>query len=404
MSPPKWRVRANDLSKSFQIRTAGAGRRATTSSLNALSHVTFSVDEGEIVGVIGQNGAGKSTLLKLIGRITAPTEGTLAIRGRMGSLLEVGTGFHPDLSGHENIYLNGAILGMSRRDVHRRYDEIVEFAGVARFLQEPVKHYSSGMFVRLAFSVAAHLDTEILLVDEVLAVGDAAFQAKCLEKIRGLARDAGRTTLLVSHNLSPIRTLCSRAIVLQQGGILADASPSAAAAAYLDSLSAGIHHAGWTDISRRLNAHPPHRPVCVRVAVLDDQGAPRAVFNQGDNIVVALDLEGFDAFPDGVVGLAILSENDEHLVTVNTPRPLDSAHCASVRATVALDALPLAPGRYWIDVGCTAYPLGGVVDHAERATSFEISAPGTSLTEWVSLHGRGVIRVDADWSFAALTA
>lgn len=184
----------------------------------ALKDISFEIKRGEVVGIIGRNGAGKSTLLKILARITEPTEGYADIRGRVGSLLEVGTGFHPELTGRENIYLNGSILGMKRLEIDQRFDEIVAFAEVEKFVDTPVKHFSTGMYLRLAFSVAAHLDPEILLVDEVLAVGDAAFQKKCLGAMQDVARE-GRTVLFVSHNMGAVRTLCSNGILLAEGGI-----------------------------------------------------------------------------------------------------------------------------------------------------------------------------------------
>ena len=183
----------------------------------ALRDLSFDVERGEVVGIIGRNGAGKSTLLRILSRITEPTEGTVRICGRVASLLEVGTGFHPELSGRENIFLNGAILGMRRAEIRRKFDEIVAFAEVEKFLDTPVKHYSSGMYVRLAFAVAAHLEPEILIVDEVLAVGDAAFQKKCLGKMRDVASGHGRTVLFVSHNLGAVQSLCSRGLYLEKG-------------------------------------------------------------------------------------------------------------------------------------------------------------------------------------------
>jgi len=191
----------------------------------ALRNVSLEVKQGEVVGVIGRNGAGKSTLLKILSRITDPTTGRAVIRGRVASLLEVGTGFHPELSGRENIYLNGAILGMSRSEITRKFDEIVAFAEVERFLDTQVKHYSSGMYVRLAFAVAAHLEPEILIVDEVLAVGDIAFQNKCLGKMQQVA-GGGRTVLFVSHNLAAVQRLCSRCLYLNQGVIAPWPSPA----------------------------------------------------------------------------------------------------------------------------------------------------------------------------------
>ena len=182
----------------------------------AIQDVSFDVQQGEVVGIVGRNGAGKSTLLKILSRIAAPTRGRVEITGRLASLLEVGTGFHPELSGRENIYLNGAILGMARRDITQKFDEIVAFAEVGKFIDIPVKRYSSGMYVRLAFSVAAHLETDVLIVDEVLAVGDAEFQSKCLGKMNAVAR-GGRAVLLVSHNLASIRALCSNVVILDKG-------------------------------------------------------------------------------------------------------------------------------------------------------------------------------------------
>lgn len=186
----------------------------------AIKDISFNVEKGEVVGVIGSNGAGKSTLLKILTGITPPTEGEAIIRGRVGSLLEVGTGFHPELSGRDNIFLNGAILGMKKKEIAKKFDEIVAFAGIEKFLDTPVKHYSSGMYVRLAFSVAAHMDPEILLIDEVLAVGDAEFQKRCLGKMDQITKEQGRTILFVSHNLSAIQQLCKKTIVLEQGKIV----------------------------------------------------------------------------------------------------------------------------------------------------------------------------------------
>src|SRR5215475_14260434 len=186
----------------------------------ALNDVSFQVPRGEVVGIIGPNGAGKSTLLKVLSRITKPTRGHAVINGRVGSLLEVGTGFHPELSGHENIYLNGAILGMRKAEIDRKFDEIVAFAEVEKFIDTPVKRYSSGMYVRLAFGVAAHLETEVLLVDEVLAVGDAAFQKKCFQKMQEIGTQ-GRTILFVSHNMSAVRSICEQALILERGKLVA---------------------------------------------------------------------------------------------------------------------------------------------------------------------------------------
>ena len=199
-----------------------SGKQNSDVLLKALDGVSFGVEQGEVLGIMGRNGAGKSTLLKLLSRITAPSSGQIKQKGRMASLLEVGTGFHPDLTGRENVFLNGAILGMRKAEVRKRLDEIVEFAGVSAFLDTPVKRYSSGMYVRLAFAVAAHLDPEILIIDEVLAVGDAEFQKKCVDKMKSASAGQGKTILFVSHNLAFVQALCPRAILLEQGRLKAD--------------------------------------------------------------------------------------------------------------------------------------------------------------------------------------
>lgn len=206
----------------------------------ALKDVSFTVERGEIIGVIGKNGAGKSTLLKILTGITPPTDGEAILRGRVSSLLEVGTGFHPELTGRENIFLNGAILGMSRKEMSRKFNEIVEFAGVERFLDTPVKHYSSGMYVRLAFSVAAHMEPDILLVDEVLAVGDIEFQKKCLGKMEEVTHETGRTILFVSHNLSAIENLCKRSILLKHGRVALIGETSRVIAEYVQDVLANV--------------------------------------------------------------------------------------------------------------------------------------------------------------------
>ena len=200
----------------------------------ALRDVSFSIQPGEVVGVIGRNGAGKSTLLKLLSRITPPSEGEIRLRGRVASLLEVGTGFHPEFTGRENIYVNGAILGMRQKEIDAKFDEIVEFAGVEKFLDTPVKRYSSGMYVRLAFAVAAHLEPECLLVDEVLAVGDVSFQRKCLGKMQEVSRDEGRTVLFVSHNMAAVKDLCHRVLYIKDGQLAMDGPASQSIATYVN--------------------------------------------------------------------------------------------------------------------------------------------------------------------------
>ena len=235
-------------SLSAAVRRIGRGRSDSPhEEIWALRDVSLEIQDGEVLGVIGRNGAGKSTLLKILTRITTPTSGRAVIRGRVGSLLEVGTGFHPELTGRENVYLNGSVLGMKQREIQGKFDEIVEFAGVAQFIDTPVKRYSSGMSVRLAFAVAAHLEPEILLVDEVLAVGDAEFQRRCLGRMEDLSQ-SGRTVLFVSHQMQAVAQLCDRAIWLEKGQVVLDGPSSNVVADYLQSCLGGGSSREWSDL------------------------------------------------------------------------------------------------------------------------------------------------------------
>jgi homopolymeric O-antigen transport system ATP-binding protein len=246
--------------------TGGAG---SNEIIWALKDVSFEVKHGEVVGIIGHNGAGKSTLLKILSRITEPTEGYAEIHGRVGSLLEVGTGFHPELTGRENVHLNGAILGMKRGEIERKFDEIIAFAEVEKFVDTPVKHYSSGMYLRLAFAVAAHLEPEILLVDEVLAVGDAAFQKKCLGKMGDVAR-AGRAVLFVSHNMVAVQSLCDRVVRLHQGMVVEEGQADRVVSGYLQTSFSTLTEQYWADLAtapgndkvrlHRVGVRPVHNP------------------------------------------------------------------------------------------------------------------------------------------------
>jgi lipopolysaccharide transport system ATP-binding protein len=251
----------------LRLRNKRAGK-GNGSEFWALKDVSFSVQPGEVIGIIGRNGAGKSTLLKILSRITEPTSGVAYIRGRVASLLEVGTGFHPELTGRENIYLNGAILGMNRKEIGRKFDEIVAFAEIQKFLDTPVKRYSSGMYVRLAFAVAAHLEPEILIVDEVLAVGDAEFQRKCLGKIDEVSRHQGRTVVFVSHNLQAVQSLCSRAILLNSGRVETQGEVGSIVAQYLVQSRSSHGERVWSDDCAPGNSD--FKLTAVRVSQLKD--------------------------------------------------------------------------------------------------------------------------------------
>lgn len=278
--------------------------RSSTETIWALKNINFEVRPGEVVGIIGRNGAGKSTLLKILSRITEPTTGRIELYGRVGSLLEVGTGFHPELTGRENIYFNGAILGMSRNETSSKFDEIVSFSEVEKFIDTPVKYYSSGMYMRLAFAVAAHLEPEILIVDEVLAVGDSAFQKKCLGKMGDVAKE-GRTVLFVSHNMTAVKTLCERAIWLDQGQIMEVGETAKVGLDYLEKGSHATHEQVWKDAA---NA-PGNERVRIHSARLR---LPSANGEQAISIETPLELEFefWNYFSDAVLNFTM------HLFTV----------------------------------------------------------------------------------------
>jgi lipopolysaccharide transport system ATP-binding protein len=287
---------------------------------NALNDVSFTVEAGETVGIIGRNGAGKSTLLKILSRVAAPNKGRMRIRGRVSSLLEVGTGFHPELTGRENVYLNGAILGMTSAEIRRKFDEIVGFAEIDAFIDTPVKRYSSGMYVRLAFAVAAHLEPEILIVDEVLAVGDHEFQKKCLGKMREV-RTQGRTVLFVSHNMTAVNSLCVRSILLQKGNITADGPSSDVTREYLRSASVDGE-------SQWAFTHPPedNKSAYVReVVLLNPKGETREGYELTEPLTIRLRYRIVEPLRGTSIGMQVISEDTNESLISLTDSELDQS-------------------------------------------------------------------------------
>jgi lipopolysaccharide transport system ATP-binding protein len=334
----------------------------------ALKDVSFEVQRGEVVGIIGRNGAGKSTLLKILSRITEPTTGRVDLHGRVSSLLEVGTGFHPELTGRENVYLNGAILGMRREEIEHKFDEIVEFSGVEQFLDTPVKRYSSGMQVRLAFAVAAHLEPEIMLVDEVLAVGDAEFQRRCLGKMKDVAQ-GGRTVLFVSHNMGAVTALCQRAIMLKEGHVEADGGAEEVVSQYMSGPSQASSEAVWPDAC----AAPGDALVRLRaVRVLDSNRAPRSEFltNQPIRVVLEFDLArldpalciGFDlTSPHGIVARSYHNDGYEK----DWPPLREGHNCLECELPAGL----LNAGTYGISPRISLHNLRWIV-HVDDVVTF----------------------------------
>jgi lipopolysaccharide transport system ATP-binding protein len=290
--------------------------KGTSDIVWSLKDINFRIEQGEAIGIIGRNGAGKSTLLKLLSSITSPTTGQIRINGRIASLLEVGTGFHPELTGRENIFLNGAILGMTKVEIKRKFDEIVDFSGVERYIDTPVKRYSSGMYVRLAFAVAAHLESEILIVDEVLAVGDFEFQEKCLGKMKNIAGE-GRTVLFVSHNMSAIRNLCKRAVLLSNGQIIADGETNMIVRQYLsrtESVKALINEEeieeSMEGVILRKNPHVRF----TEIAMLDQRGALCRSFFSNESIFVRIRFRALKTVHNLFIYVSLVDENDSILL------------------------------------------------------------------------------------------
>ena len=323
----------------------------------ALDDVSFDIPEGQVIGIIGRNGAGKSTLLKILSRITAPTEGTVTVRGRLASLLEVGTGFHPELTGRENIFLNGAILGMRKAEITRRFDEIVAFAEIEKFLDTPVKHYSSGMFVRLAFAVAAHLDPEILIVDEVLAVGDLSFQKKCLGKMGEVSR-GGRTVLFVSHNLVAVENLCARGVVLTHGKKVFDGSSKDAIQYYLKTFSTHSGTGHIIDLDRVGERRSILAPLLKRMDFFADDEQPiTAGVPVGSRLKIKVHFELPTPIDDFNVGLGFNNNYGQRVFTAHSifePNRWESEQVGAQTISCEIPTFTLMPGEYavsvWLDL------------------------------------------------------
>jgi lipopolysaccharide transport system ATP-binding protein len=345
--------------------------RRNTSTFWALREVTFDARPGDVIGVIGRNGAGKSTLLKILSRITEPTEGRVELYARVGSLLEVGTGFHQDLTGRENVFLNGAILGMKRAEITRKFDDIVGFAEVERFIDTPVKHYSSGMYLRLAFAVAAFLEAEILLVDEVLAVGDAGFQKRCLGKMREVS-DSGRTVLFVSHNMAAVEALCNRGLYISEGRLQSAGTPAEVIGHYLSV------EAAPSSSRTSLSSHPGRRAGCEvmmrSVLLTSERGAPTTAVRMGEELGICVTYQSDRRSISPVLGLVVKNHLGAALFGVNNRIVGGYEFATSSNAgavTCHLRALPLMPATYSIDLYFgDAYQDHDVIDDA---VTFEVT-------------------------------
>jgi lipopolysaccharide transport system ATP-binding protein len=363
----------------------------------ALRDVNFEIRRGDVVGIIGRNGAGKSTLLKVLSRITEPSEGRLTIHGRIASLLEVGTGFHPDLTGRENIYLNGAILGMNRSEIRRKFDEIVSFAGIEKFLDTPVKRYSSGMYVRLAFSVAAHLEPEILVVDEVLAVGDAEFQQKCLGKMHDVAGE-GRTVLFVSHNMNAVASLCQKGILLQNGTVHHSGAIKDVIDVYASDNQSTALYADLHESERRRNSRKPIFTE-IKISGTDDN----YITNGGKfRVDIGLDLKDVPQYvrdkPE--VNISVCDSSGRRIFTLMSQRQGAGGVKFSeekIIVSALLNNLPLSPGIYNLEL--RFWTPGEQWDEVSPALIFEVywKSDHNGVSNWDS--NLGCVYIEPEWEF-----
>ena len=359
----------------------------------ALRDVSFEVQPGEVVGIVGRNGAGKSTLLKVLSRITEPTRGRIEVRGRMGSLLEVGTGFHPELTGRENVYMNGSILGMTRREIRAKFDRIVEFAEIGKFLDTPVKRYSSGMYVRLAFAVAAHLEPEILVIDEVLAVGDAAFQKKCVDRMTELAR-SGRTILFVSHNMQLIPRLCRRAVMLEKGQVVRVGDAHSVTNQYMERLLADTRAGDLRDKSHTGDG----RARFLQVNLVDDAGTPQTQFVCGRDMIVRIVVDVKEAVPAAALRVDVQTVYGTRVVTGWTEEVGTAIDLKPGTRTFEcrFRSLRLRPGQTVMLNLQMAASNTAILDAIDNAAVYDVSADAQD--HHLSTNpDQGVVVCDYDW-------
>ena len=372
-------------------------KRNGAETIWALKDVSFEVNEGDVLGIIGRNGAGKSTLLKILSSITEPTEGEVRLRGRVGSLLEVGTGFHPELTGRENIFLNGAILGMRKNEIQMKFDEIVAFAEIDKFLDTPVKRYSSGMYVRLAFAVAAHLEPEIMVVDEVLAVGDAQFQKKCLGKMEDVSKKEGRTVLFVSHNMATISSLCNTALLLDQGRLIASGKTSDIVLAYY---SQGIASPASFDYSSSGKLTGDDHASLLAGSIVDRHDKPSSEIDIREPIRIIMKYKIMGPGKNNYIPNFHIFSSDGTYVFISSPQASNTSEPGIYEAECIIPENFLNEGTYFVGLALTSLESGVNVHFYERSSlSFNVKDPIENVPTRRGYVGSipGVVRPLLDW-------
>ena len=419
-------IKVENLSKAYQLGTIGTGTlsrdlerwiarvrgkedpfmtigeandrsvKGSSDVVLSLNNISFDIQQGDAVGIIGRNGAGKSTLLKLLSRVTSPTTGTIKVKGRIASLLEVGTGFHPELTGRENIFLNGAILGMRKREIARKFDQIVDFAGVERYIDTPVKRYSSGMYVRLAFAVAAHLESEILIVDEVLAVGDAEFQKKCLGKMGEVSKGEGRTVLFVSHNMSSIATLCTKGILLSKGSVEIDGSATECVAAYLADYKSKELKTSWINTDNKFQDKSFN---LTNVALLDSELKEiSSTVIQSDEVLNLLIEGNITEFnPALKIGYELIDENERVLFTSLTTDMQQFAWPElKIGKNSIITQIPtkiLMPGKYIVNIHVSLHHQRWICNAEESQLTLNFQLVKSNIESPYWAEGSGLIDI-----------
>lgn len=409
-------IEVNHLTKEYRLGSIGSLKQTVLNTgarlmgkkvperplFKALDDVGFSIEQGEVVGIIGHNGAGKSTLLKMLAKISTPTSGSVKVNGRIAPLIEVGAGFMPDFTGRENVYLNGSILGMSRQEIDRKFDEIVDFAEMAEFIDTPVKRYSSGMQIKLAFAVATSIESEILIVDEVLAVGDLAFQRKCFDRIETLINAENRTVLVVSHNLRQIERLCNRVLLLDHGKIVADGEPKPVCNRMFEEMDSKIAAQAKQNAKSGIGRTASDGSVeLIDISLTNSDGQITNTLKMGSSATLKVRYLAHQSLVEPIFGVGIHTSDFIYLSTEQSYGHLkvDTVEPGIHELSFKMKSIPLLPGVYSFRLGIAGGKSGGAFFYKDSALNFQITATGISRA-WNTAADEGFFALDSEWAIS----